>query len=90
MTEEKAEKKFPKRTPTAQKRLVQNHIKQKINKSFKTRIRTARNAFEKAATEDKQSALNTLYSLYDRALKRGIYKLGKVSRMKSRYTSKVS
>ncbi len=90
MAEEKTTQKLPKKAATAKKRLKQDKAQQKINKSFKKRLRTARNTFEKASAEDKQSALNIIYALYDRALKRGIYKIGKVSRMKSRYTSKLS
>lgn len=82
MAEEKQAKK-PKR-PTALKRVLQSKKICESHKILKSRVRTAINAYEKSkSTED----LNSLQSLIDKGLKRGIYKKNKASRMKSRFSS---
>jgi len=89
----KEEKKKAKR-PTAKKRMLQNEKKRLINKAFKSKVRTAVKTLETAVgqkeKEQSQQALNFIFSLMDKGVKRGIYKLGKVKRVKSRFTSKVS
>ena len=77
-----------KKCPTALKRLKQNHKQNLLNRSFKSRVRTAIRSFETAVTtgqkEGIQVALNTVYSLVDKAAKTGIYKRNKAARVKSR------
>ncbi|PJD96315.1 MAG: 30S ribosomal protein S20 [Parachlamydia sp.] len=86
MAEEK-EKKKP-RVPTAQKRELQNSKRRLRNKAFKSSVRTAvRNFEEVAKTGDQAQAtqlLNEVYSLMDKGVKKGIYKLNKAGRTKSR------
>ncbi|CCB90228.1 MAG: 30S ribosomal protein S20 [Simkania sp.] len=80
-----------KKTPTAQKRIIQDTKKRAISRSFKSKVRTAINAFEKALSagekEMMQSALNTVYSLMDKGVKKGIYKQNKAARVKSQVSS---
>lgn len=92
MAEEKKEVKKERR-PTAKKRDLQNEKKRLRNRSFKASIKTAVRSFEKVASEkNEQEAkvqLNSLYSLLDKAVKSGIYKLNKVSRLKSKYAAQI-
>lgn len=89
----KEEKKKEKR-PTAQKRDLRNEKMRLINKSFKSNVRTTMRTFEEALKgQDKtgiQTALNEIYSVMDRGVKKGIYKPNKAARLKSRITQRVS
>ena len=80
-----------KKVPTAQKRILQNTKRRALNRSFKSSVRTAINAFEKALSagekEKMQSALNTVYGLMDKGVKKGIYKQNKAARVKSHVSS---
>jgi len=88
----KEEKKKTKR-PTAQKRDLRNSKLRMINKSFKSNARTTMRAFEEALqTQDKnriQTALNGVFSVMDKGVKKGIYKPNKAARIKFRSTQKV-
>ena len=89
----KEEKKKIKR-PTAQKRDLRNAKQRMINKSFKSNARTTMRSFEEALkNQDKaraRDALNAVFSVMDRGVKRGIYKPNKAARIKSRATQKLS
>ena len=85
-----AEKEIKKRTkkPTAQKRRIQDEKKRLRNKVLKSRIKTAVKQYdeiikgsEKANSKQK---LGAVFSLIDKALKTGIFKKNKVSRIKSK------
>jgi small subunit ribosomal protein S20 len=88
MAEAGKDKKAKVRKPTALKRDEQS-IKRNIrNRSFRSKVSTAVRAFEETITK-KDSAtvkdrLNDVYSLMDKGVKKGIYKLNKASRVKSR------
>lgn len=88
------EQKKKKKRATALKRDIQNEKKRLVNKAFKSRVRTAMNALESAIQsneKDQVSAqLSQVYGLMDKGVKRGIYKLNKASRTKSRLTKKVA
>lgn len=88
----KDEKKKTKR-PTAQKRDIRNSKRRMLNKVFKTQVRTAMRSFEEALKandkEQVQQSLNSVYSMMDQAVKRGIYKRNKAARVKARSTQKV-
>jgi len=88
----KEEKKKTKR-PTAQKRDIRNSKRREINKSFKSRVRTAMRTFEdalKAKDKDQiQQALNSVYSMMDKGVKRGIYKRNKAARIKANTNQKM-
>lgn len=91
--EKKPIKPLPPKRATPLKRDIQNEKKYARNRAFKSRIRTATNAFEKALKEDKNeatTALSTVFSLMDKGVKRGIVKLGKAKRQKSRLHSRLN
>jgi len=88
----KVEKKEKIATPL--KRNLQNEKRREINKSYKSSVRTAINAFE-VAVKGKDSTviqerLSDVYSMMDKGVKRGIYKLNKASRTKARLTARVA
>lgn len=88
MADEKAEKKAVK-APTPLKRHKQDLKKNLTNRTWKSKIHTARAAFIEAKDEtSKKSLLNALYSLLDKAAKIGIFKKNKADRLKSRLASK--
>ena len=90
---EKEAKKKVKR-PTALKRDITSHKKYLQNKAFKSRIRTAVRTYRESLTQEdsnaKQTALNEVYSLVDKATKKGLYKKNKSSRIKSRLANKLA
>lgn len=73
--------------PTAKKRVIQSQKRNLINKAFKSRVRTSLNKLtDFAEKKDKESLtqeLNTINSLMDKGVKRGIYKQNKANRVKS-------
>lgn len=88
------EKKVAKeRRPSAQKRDIQHEKRRLANRSFKSRIKTAVRSFEEVAAQkneqESQAQLNSLYSLLDKAVKSGIFKVNKASRLKSQFAAKV-
>ena len=90
MAEEKKDSKT--KRPTAKKRDIQNEKRRLQNRSFKSRVKTAVRSFEKevkAKNETEAKAqLNTIYSFFDQGVKRGIYKLNKVSRLKGKFSAR--
>lgn len=91
MAEEKAKRT---KRPTAVKRNIRNAKRCLINKSFKSSVRTAIRRFDKALVEGDQdlitTSLNAVYSSMDKGVKRGIFKLNKASRVKSRLTARAT
>jgi len=91
---EEAAKKTNSRIRSAKKRDKQNVKRRTRNRSFKSEVKTAINQFEASlAKGDKasmQQNLNSVFSLMDKGIKTGRYKLNKVARTKSRLTKKVS
>jgi small subunit ribosomal protein S20 len=88
MAEEKKEK-----VPSAKKRAKQNEKARLRNRSFKTRVKTALRSFEESSAKKEtltaQKALNTVFSLMDKGVKIGCYKLNKASRTKARLSKKI-
>jgi len=80
--------------PTAIKRDIQSEKRRLINKSFKSQIRSSMRLFEETlVSKDKaaiQKALSEIYSLMDKGVKRGVFKLNKANRTKSRMTARVA
>lgn len=78
--------------PTALKRDLQNKKRRLNNKIYKSQVRTAIRAFQDSIAKGDQSAtnekLNAAYSVLDKCVKKGIYKLNKVSRTKSRLAAR--
>jgi len=92
MAKEEKEKKKNKR-PTAQKRQLQNAKNCLQNRMFRSQIRTAIRRFRETAAqgdaEKSQQCLKEVYSLTDKAVKRGIFKLNKASRVKAILTAQM-
>lgn len=93
MAEDKKTKKQVKR-PTAEKRLIQNQKRRIENRSQKAEIRTAIRRFEEAVTAKDpaktQEKLKDVYSLVDKAVKKGLLKRNNAARTKSRLTAKAA
>lgn len=91
MAKEAAEKKKVKR-PTAQKRDIQSKKRRLQNRAFKAQVRTAIRQFDESlpkgdAAEIKEK-LNKVYSLMDKGVKHGTFKLNKASRTKARLAAR--
>ena len=80
--------------PTALKRDDQNEKRRIRNKAFRSSVRTSIRKLEEAiAKKDAsvtQEVLNDVYSLMDKGVKKGVYKLNKASRTKSRLAAKIA
>jgi len=94
MAEEKKAAEGKVRIPTAKKRDKQNEKARLRNRSFKAKVKTALRTFDDAVTKgDKavmQKSLSEVFSLMDKGVKTGCFKLNKASRTKSRLTSKLA
>ncbi len=88
----KEEKKKKTKRPTAEKRDIQNSKRRMRNKVFKSQVRTAIRKFEsirgKGDAPATKAQLNEVYSLLDKGVKHGIFKLNKASRTKSRLAAR--
>lgn len=85
-----AEKKT--KRPTAIKRDLQSKKRRFINKTYKSRVRTAIRALEdslaKGDVQEVTLKLNAAYSILDKCAKTGVFKINKVSRTKSRLAAR--
>lgn len=86
------EKKAKEKRPTALKRDIQNEKRRLQNRAFKSRIKTAMRSYEQVAAQNNEQEakeqLSALYSLLDKAVKTGIYKINKAGRLKSQFAAK--
>jgi small subunit ribosomal protein S20 len=86
--EEKEVKKV--KRPTALKRDIQNEKRRLINRTYKSRVKTAIRNFEEtlegADQAKAQEQLSAVYSLIDKCVKTGVIKRNTASRTKSRLT----
>lgn len=84
----------PKKRPSAEKRVLTSKKRALINQSFKSKIKTLIKKFELALKSGDQSSITSglqlVYSVTDRAVKRGIFKHNKAARIKSRATLKAT
>ena len=91
MAEEKKDAPKVKR-PTAQKRDLQNEKKRLHNKSYRAAVTTAIRSLQTSIESKDQAALkdklSSVYSMVDKGVKTGIFKLNKASRIKARLTKK--
>lgn len=87
----KQEEKKTKR-PTALKRDLQNKKRRMNNRVYKSRVRTAIRSFQETLAKGDQAAtaekLNEVYSILDKCAKKGVFKVNKVSRTKSRLAAR--
>lgn len=81
-------------TTSAKKRVRQNVKKSLQNTAFKSKLRTFHRKLLRAVAdnkkEDSQSLLREVVSLYDKGVKKGIYRAGTAAREKSRLTKRVN
>jgi small subunit ribosomal protein S20 len=74
--------------PTAKKRELQNKKRRLQNRAQRARIRSEVKDFRELSKEigaaEKSTELSLVYSLIDKAAKKGIFKLNKANRLKSR------
>lgn len=91
MAEEKKDSKS--KRPTARKRDMQHEKRRLDNRSFKSSVRTAVRSFEKEISEKNETEvkvrLNSLFSLIDKGVNRGIYKVNKAGRLKKKFSNQV-
>ncbi|PIS02263.1 MAG: 30S ribosomal protein S20 [Chlamydiae bacterium CG10_big_fil_rev_8_21_14_0_10_42_34] len=81
--------------PSALKRNLQSEKKRLRNRSYRASVLTSIRAFEsslnqKEAPEAIKTKLNTIYSLMDKGVKKGVYKPQKAARTKARLTARTS
>lgn len=79
--------------PSALKRDMQNEKRRLANRSYRAKVLTAIRSFEnsleqKEPAETVKTKLNTIFSLMDKGVKKGIYKTSKVARTKSRLNAR--
>ena len=78
--------------PTAQKRDLQNEKRRLRNRIYKSRVRTAIRLFQDALVKGDQAEttdkLNEAYSILDKCVQKGVFKLNKASRTKSRLAAR--
>ena len=79
------------KVPTAEKRDIQNEKRRLLNKSFKSKVKTAMRAFTESLKNDDvnlaHEKLNTVFSLVDKGAKKKILKKNKTNRIKSKLSS---
>ena len=81
------------RKPSALKRDIQSEKRRLRNGSYRSSVLTAIRSFESALSkketaETLKAKLDAVYSLMDKGVKKGVYKLNKASRTKSRLTAR--
>jgi len=79
--------------PTAQKRMLQSEKRAMENRAFRSQVRTVLREFDEAVESKKDDATATLrriYSLLDKGVKKGVFKLNTASRTKSRLVAKLT
>ncbi len=89
MAEEQKTQKLKTKKPTAVKRILQSNRKRLKNTAFKSKVKTAIKAVKssvskKESKEMVNEKISAVYSLMDRAAKKGIFKKNKVARIKSK------
>lgn len=87
-----AEKKTKVKRPTPLKRDIQSEKRRLRNKAFKSSVRTAIRQFDetlpKGDVADIKKNLDAIYSIMDKGVKRGVFKLNKASRTKARLAAR--
>mgnify|MGYP005615620535 CR=1 FL=1 len=89
MANEKKDKKV--KLPSAEKRNIQSKKRNLCNRVLKARVNSAsRSLTEAFAQKDAstiQEKLNEFYSLMDKGVKKGVFKINKASRLKARLST---
>lgn len=89
MANEKNEKRKAKqKRPSALKRDLQSQRRNLRNRTFKAKVNTAVRSFHESVSKKDSSTikvkLNDVYSMMDKGVKKGIFKMNKARRVKSR------
>ncbi|HLB52371.1 MAG TPA: 30S ribosomal protein S20 [Chlamydiales bacterium] len=89
MANDKKEKEKQTKRPSALKRDLQSERRRLRNRSFRSSVSTAIRSLKDALSQKQeapsiQEKLNTLYSMVDKGVKKGVFKPGKGARTKSR------
>jgi small subunit ribosomal protein S20 len=81
-------KKAKKINLSARKRAAQNKRRNVLNRSYKSKTKTALQAMKTAVKENKSpnDRLKQIYSILDKGVKKKIFKRNKADRLKSRYS----
>lgn len=91
MAEQKDEVKKKTKRPTALKRNMQALKCNQRNRSFKARVATTLRSLKEIAPKNDKAAthvkLNEVYSLLDKGVKKGIFKLNKARRLKEQMST---
>lgn len=94
MAKKEAEKTTKARRPSPLKRDLQSEKRRLRNKSFKSSVRTAIRRFDETLTQGNgaqiQEQLNAVYSIMDKGVKTGVFKLNKASRTKARLAARAA
>jgi small subunit ribosomal protein S20 len=90
--DKKKEKKEKK--PQALKRDIQSKKRRLRNREFKSQVRSAIRKFEEAIpkedSKEVKHSLSEVYSLMDKGVKKGVFKLNKASRIKGRLAARAA
>lgn len=83
------------RKPSALKRDIQSEKRRQRNRSYRSSVSTAIRNFEtsltkKEAPESIKTKLDAVYSLMDKGVKKGVFKINKAARTKSRLTARTA
>jgi small subunit ribosomal protein S20 len=94
MAKEATEQKQPKeKRPQANKRDLQSEKRRLRNRVYKSSVKTAVRQFETLLSNGDASSckesLNQVYSLMDKGVQKGVFKLNKASRTKARLTARL-
>lgn len=89
MANEKKDKKT--KRPSAEKRNIQSKKRNLCNRMLKARVNSASRSLTQAFAEKDasviQEKLNEVYSLMDKGVKKGVFKINKASRLKARLST---
>ncbi len=79
--------------PSAEKRNLQSEKRRLRNRSYRSRVRTAIRRYEEHLeknSEEAKTSLSQVYSLMDKGVKTGVYKLNSASRTKARLAARAA
>lgn len=86
MANEKKDKQV--KRPSAEKRNIQSKKRNLCNRALKARVNSASRSLKEALAQKDapliQEKLNEVYSLMDKSVKKGVFKINKASRLKAR------
>ncbi len=93
MAEEKTKKESKVRRPTALKRDLQNEKRRLANRAFKAEVHTAVRSVEATLIKGEKNLikekLSEVFSLMDKGVKTGVFKMNKAGRDKSRLSKRI-